>query len=106
MREFSYDPLTGVRTQFEDLGDDGFALHTTQDVAGVLDDNKDKRNAGRAYYARDPDMWKAASIPVTIILKWLIEDKLDVYDPDHLERLKKKLNDPEWKYLKTGEFII
>ena len=106
MREFSYDPLSGVRTQYEDLGDEGFALHTTQDVAGVLDDNKAKRNAGREYYAADKDMWRVASIPAVIQMDWLTKHGVDLYNPEHTDGVKKLLNSSEYRYLKTAEIII
>ena len=106
MRELSHDPLSGVTTTYEDLGDDGFALHTTQDVGDVLDDNKAKRNMGRDYYARDKDMWKVASIPVIVQMEWMTKLGVDIYNPDHGEAVKKLLNSPEWRYLKTAEIII
>ena len=105
MREFSKDPTSGMTTTYKDTPD-GFELHTTHDAAAVVNLNKEKRNAGREYYAQNKDMWKVASIPVGVQLKWMIEDGLDIYNPDHKDRLKKKLNDPEWRYLKTAEVII
>ncbi len=105
-RLFNHDPDTRTTTVFEDLGSDGFALHTSQDVEPILDSNKAKQNAGREYYAQDPDMWRVASIPATVQLKWLVEDGIDIYNPDHAERIKKKLNDPDWQHLKTANVII
>ena len=106
MRPFSHDPDSGITVTYEDLGDDGFALHTAQDAQWTIEENKRKANAGREYYAKDPDMWRVASIPIGIQMEWLVKDGIDIYNPDHRERVKKKLNDPEWKYLKTANIII
>jgi hypothetical protein len=46
-------------------------------------------------------MWHYASIPTGLQMKWLIEEGLDVYDDNHWPRILRKLNDPEYKYLKT-----
>ena len=38
---------------------------------------------------------------------WQLEqDGIDVYNPDHWPAVQRKLNDPEWRYLKTSEIII
>lgn len=103
---FDFDPHTGVSITWEDLGDDGFALHYSQDVEPILDLNKAKANAGRDYYARDKEMWRVASIPASVQLKWLVEEGLDIYNPEHSARVKKKLNDPDWRHLKTADVRI
>ena len=102
MREFSKSQ--GTTTTFEDLGGDGFALHTTEDVAPVINSNKAMQNAGN--HAADENFWHAAKIPSSIILKWLVEDQIDVYNPDDIDRVKAKLNDPDYRHLRTGNFII
>lgn len=105
MRLFKSDPDRKMNIWWEDT-DDGFALHYRQDVEPILDLNKAKQTAGRAYYAADNEMWRVASIPVTVQMKWLIEDGIDVHNEDHWPRVQKKLNDPDWRYLKTAEIII
>jgi hypothetical protein len=105
-RLFDFDQNTGMKTVFEDLGDDGFALHTTQDVEPILDANKAKANMGRDYYAASKDIWRVASIPMSVQLKWMVEEGIDVYNPEHMPRIKKKLNDPEWRHLKTADVRI
>jgi hypothetical protein len=105
-RLFDYDPLTGIKTWFEDLDGDKFALHTEQDVAPILNANKKKANMGRDYYAASKDMWRVASIPMSVQMKWMIEDGIDIYNEEHAPRVKKKLNDPDWRHLKTANVII
>lgn len=106
MRLFKSDPARKMNIWWEDTDDGGFRLHYRQDVEPILDLNKAKANAGRAYYAHDNEMWRVASIPVTIQMKWLIEDGIDIYNEDHWTRVQSKLNDPDWRYLKTAEIII
>jgi hypothetical protein len=51
-------------------------------------------------------MWKVASIPIGVQYKWLIHHGVDVMNRDHWPKVKRLLNDPEWRYLKTAEIII
>lgn len=67
------------------------------DVPLILDDNKRAQND---YAGRMGDgLHKAASIPASILLQWMQEDgqQAVLLDPAYLAR---KLNDPDWKYLK------
>jgi len=112
MSEFSdrlldFDPHTGVKTIFRPSVDgETFQIITEQDVEPILELNKEKQKAGREYYARDKDLWRVASIPASVQLKWLVEKGVDLMNPDHWPEVKKLLNDPEWKYLKTAEVTI
>jgi hypothetical protein len=47
---------------------------------------------------------KAAEIPATVLYKWLVED--GVWAPDDPEYTKRKLNDPDWRYLKCRSIIL
>lgn len=47
-----------------------------------------------------------ASIPLILIAKWLHEEELDIYNLEHADRLKKKLNDPEYRYLRRSELTL
>ena len=88
---FDYNELTDEAT-----------LEYEQDVEPILEGNK--------VAANNPDIWKQgvkndlalyASIPVGIQMKWLLEDGLDVYDNNAWPQIFRKLNDPEYQYLKT-----
>lgn len=104
-RLLEYDPFRGLRIDFEDDGD-SFHLHYTQDVEPVLDANKAKQSAGRDYYAADPDMWKVASVPTTVEYEWIRRYGVSPLKPENQDLLRRLLNDPEWRYLKTAEIIL
>ena len=96
----------GIRTTIDFAGDGkSFDVTKRQDVEPVLDLNRAQANdIGKKSVS---DCYnKVASIPAIIIAKWLIEDGLDIYNPDHAARLKKKLNDSEWQYLRTNTMVI
>lgn len=105
-RLFDRDPERGLTIWYEDTDDGGFALTYEQDCEPFLEANKEKQSAGREYYARDPDMWRVASIPIIVQYKWLMEKGVNVHDPGHWPAVKRLLNDPEYRYLKTAEIII
>lgn len=104
-RLLEYDAERGLRIDFIADGDK-FHLKYTQDVEPLLDYNKAKQSAGREYYASDNEMWKVASIPVTVQYEWLRRYGVDPLHPEHHDLLARLLNDPEWRYLKTAEIII
>ena len=102
-RLFDFDPLTGVTQWFhynEATGDWG--LESVQDVEPIIESNKAMQKDEN--YSKDGikrEWWHAARIPVVIQEKWLREEGIDVFKTEHWPRLKKKLNDPDWMYLKT-----
>ncbi len=106
-RLLDVDPLTGVKTEFIGSEDgDSFSLRYSQDCEPILDANKAKKSMGRDYYARDDEMWRVASIPASIQMKWMVENGVDTLNPDHWQAVKKLLNDPEWMHLKTADITI
>lgn len=102
----SYSKERAVRTDFEVLEGGKFALHYSQDVEPVLEINKTKQACGRGYYAEDNEMWKVASIPVTVIYEWIRRYGVNPTEPEHHDLLRRLLNSNEWRYLKTAEVII
>ena len=92
-RSFSYDNT-----------DDKSVIHSVQDVEPLLNLNK-REQTGDSMYAtgRGPaGMHKVASIPLIIIEKWKAELGIDVMNKDHMPKVKQLLNDPEYRYLRTG----
>ena len=97
-----YDETTGMSVWFEPLeSEKKFRIHHTQEVGGILERNKllqnaddYKRNgikAGFQHYAHIPDI---------IVMKWW-QEGIDVFNRDHIEAVKRKLRDPEYRHLRT-----
>lgn len=101
-RFFDYDPLTGVREDFE-ATEDGFQIHTSQDVESILDANKRAQNDAPD---RMGEFVHAADIPIVVQLEWMTKHGVDIYDPDHTPGIKRLLNDPDYRYLKVRNIIL
>ena len=100
---FSHDPMTGLSVwmDYNELTDE-VVLQYDSDVEPLLEENKILANDND--YTKQgikQSMWKYADIPSTIMMKWLIEDGLDVLDDNAWPQVLKKLNDPEYRHLKT-----
>jgi hypothetical protein len=46
--------------------------------------------------------WHVACIPVGVQMKWLDDYGVDVLNKDHFPAVKRLLNDPDWRYLRTN----
>lgn len=73
------------------------------DVPLILDDNKAAQNES---FDRRSEMWHAAKIPASVILKWRIENGIDFYDPNHKPAVMRMLNSSEWRHLRRTPFQI
>ncbi len=94
---FAYDPDT----------DESVIKTVYKDTDAVLDANKGIQGKDVAKGA-EGDWWHVARIPPAVIHKWLIEDRLNVFDKADGPRLMKKLDDPEWRHLRvnTGQLGV
>lgn len=81
---------------------DGVAVLATQDVEGILDWNKKSQNAGHNGYTPSRDMKHIAEIPLIVAELWLNTLGVDVFNKDHAPAVKRLLNDPDWRYLRTS----
>jgi len=86
-----YDPMTDVTT-----------IEEVQDVEPFLERNKRLQNdTDYSKQGIKNEWWHIASIPNTVQTKWLREHGIDVYNRDHWPRVKRLLEDPDYRYLKT-----
>ena len=76
-------------------------LETAQDVAPILDRNRALATDGDGY-TPGREMRRAASIPLVVAEKWRNELGVDLLDPDHWPAVKRLLNDPDWRWLRTA----
>lgn len=101
-RLLDYDPMTGIREEFE-ATPEGFQVHYTQDVEPILEANKRKANDAPA---RMGEFVHAADIPIVVQMEWMTKHGVDIYDPDHTAGIIRLLNDPDYRYLKTRHIIL
>jgi hypothetical protein len=81
--------------------DGSLSFAATQDCDPVLDRNKAMANHNDGY-SPSREMRRVGSIPLVLIMKWKTEEGWDALDPDNKDRLVRKLNDPEYAYLRTA----
>lgn len=105
-RLLDHDPLTGITQTFEST-DDGFQVHYEQDVTPILEDNRRSFNEGKfGLQSAKSEFRHVAEIPIMVQFKWLTEMGVDVHNRDHWPKVRKLLNDPDYRYLKTADVII
>lgn len=104
-RLLTSDPLTGISTWFHKDSDKGFKLETTQDVSAIIDQNRALQNEAVAK-GQSGEMWHAATVPMVILQKWATDAGLAMNDKAFGEVVKKKLNDPDNRFMRTGVFRI
>lgn len=99
--------IPGITRYWRDDGDGNATLATCQDVSDILEGNKAKA-AHNDGYTKSRDMARIASIPLTIIYKWMTEEGWDPFssDPDCQKKLAQKLDSNEYRYLRTSEIIL
>lgn len=53
-------------------------------------------------YSPSKEFRRAASIPPLIVEKWWNEEGIDVYNDEHWDAIAKKLDDPQYAFLRTA----
>lgn len=101
-RSSLFTSAAGVAHEWEDDGQGGGIIHSTQEVAPILEWNKAAQTHNDGY-TPSREMRRVASIPMALISKWLHEEGWDAFNPAHHDKLMRKLNDPEYRYLRTAE---
>ena len=91
----------GAEYSIEATEDGKMAIHSTQDVYSILEYNKAQLTENNGYNW-DKSMRRCASIPHSLRLKWLIEEGWDAWNPDHEDMLNRKLNDSDFRDLRTA----
>ncbi len=74
----------------------------TQDVEPILEDNKRLYNEPGGGWSKSRELRRVASIPLVVAEKWMREEGIDIFSPDHWPAIRRKLNDPEWRHLRTA----
>ena len=77
-----------------------YAVEYRADVTANIEANKVEFNApGRAIEGMGR---KVASIPNAVAMIWLTRYGVDVFKKDHAPAVRRLLNDPEWRHLRTA----
>ena len=98
-----FDPATGKQEWVvRDESAKKWHIEYIEDVEPALECNKNRQNSGHDGYTPSRDLRHVAHIPDIIILKWLKEDGLNFFDKNHWPGIKRKLNDPDWRWLRTA----
>jgi hypothetical protein len=101
-RQHLFTSAAGVRYDMVDGEKSGeFHILGSADATALLDRNKAMATHNDGYNA-DRTMRRVASIPMHLIYQWLQEEGWNALDPDHADRLARKLNDPDYAYLRTA----
>ena len=108
-RQHDWRPLVagpGANTGIRFNPDGSATVKTVQQDAPTLAHNAVLREMatsdGGFYPGSKREMKRVASIPAGLVAKWLMEEGLDVFNPEHAERVARKLNDPDYAYLRTA----
>lgn len=98
----------GVQKYVRHNGDGTMTVCSQQDVDAVLASNREQAKEPVKGRLTKRGRWgvKVATIPHLIWLKWLQEEGWDAYAPENNARLTKKLNDPDYKGLRTAEMRL
>jgi hypothetical protein len=87
-----------IREAFYEEDGDRLIIKSTQDVESILAHNRMLQ--ADTTKTRTKEMRHVASIPNIIIEQWLKEG-INIFQKEGWERAKKKLNDPDYRYLRT-----
>lgn len=105
-RLLNHNEDTGITTWFEhDSAARKNIITTTQDVTEIIDTNKKIQNESDGW-SKSRFLRHAASIPMTLIFKWLHEEGINAFDPNHKKAVLKKLDSNEYRHLRTSLWHI
>ncbi len=94
--EFHYDEM-----------EDRTTIRRVQDCEPIVERNKLLQTDNP--YSPDRSLKRIASIPLVIAEKWIAEDGINWLSLPKKEKaayLRKKLNDPDWRHLRTSEGVF
>ena len=96
------DVSPGKHQVFHEEPDETFTIETTQDAQEIVDSNRRKFNdyGDKLSVGKRGDWHQVASIPSTVMDQWIKETNGAILNDPKV--LAAKLNDPNWKLLKTS----
>lgn len=96
-----------ISTKMKLLTNGSLLITRTQDVDAIIERNKQDQNDSsfRNGYSQSGDMKHVARIPLIMLEKWAQEAGIPmskVYSKEMGEIVRRKLNDPDNKFMRTG----
>jgi hypothetical protein len=78
-----------------------FEIRREQEVGDLLEENRRLAllNDG---YSRSRRWRRVAEVPLIFIHKWFVEEGWNALDKGSGRKLRQKLNDPDWRWLRTA----
>jgi hypothetical protein len=83
-----------------------FTVVRSADVEPIIDHNTRLRNDNPKGMGASREWVHVAEIPVTVVFEWVKRYGVDPTAKGYEDLLKRLLNDPEWRYLRTSEVIV
>ncbi len=99
MRDIERDDKLGIVTETVLDGDDMHVLRH-QDCEAIIENNKRLYGFNNGY-SPSRDLKRVASIPLTVVEQWMKEG-VNIFDKNCAEAIRRKLNDPQYLYLRTA----
>jgi hypothetical protein len=87
-----------------DPADGAIAIEHVQDVDAILAANKAAANA-RDGFSASRELREIAEIPAIVVLLWR-DEGVDIFDRNHWPEVKRRLSDPDWRWLRTSPGAI
>tara|TARA_R100001510_G_scaffold7696_2_gene5971 strand:+ start:763 stop:1062 length:300 start_codon:yes stop_codon:yes gene_type:complete len=74
------------------------AIEHIEDIQPLIESNKKLQQED---HHRNDEFRLSARVPTTVVYEWKKKFGVDIFDPNHKEAVKKLLNSPDYRYLKT-----
>ena len=79
------------------------AIEHIENIQPLIDSNKKLQQED--HHIKD-EFRLSARIPMTVYYEWKNKYGVDLFNPDHKEGVRKLINSPDYRYLKTTKRIL
>ena len=90
----------GLKKSIRSSGDDEGTVEVKYE--GVGDEQIIERNRQADTHKISKDVWHVGSIPASVGMKWLVEEGIDMWNPEHRPSVMRKLMDSDYRHLVPG----
>ena len=80
-----------------------FAIEHIEDIKPLIDANQKLRDND---HSSKDEFRLSARIPLTVVYEWKNKFGVDINNKDHMKAVKRLLNSPDYRYLKTTNRVI